>query len=98
MWEQRKGRIILDDVANTFHVYALEWSPERIDILVDDTPYLTYINENNGWEDWPFDQPFHLILNLAIGGGWGSAGGPIDDSIFPQQMLVDYTRVYRLAE
>jgi beta-glucanase (GH16 family) len=98
MWEQRKGRIILDDVANTFHVYALEWSPERIDIFVDDTPYLTYINENNGWEDWPFDQPFHLILNLAIGGGWGSAGGPIDDSIFPQQMLVDYTRVYRLAE
>lgn len=98
MWEQRKGRIILDDVTDTFHIYALEWSPERIDIFVDDTPYLTYINEKNGWEEWPFDQPFHLILNLAIGGGWGLAGGPIDDSVFPQRMLVDYARVYRPAD
>ena len=95
MWEQRKGRIILDDVVDTFHVYALEWSPESIDIFVDDSPYLTYINENNGWEEWPFDRPFHLILNFAIGGGWGRAGGPIDDSVFPQRMVVDYARVYK---
>ena len=98
VWNQRKGRILIDDVANEFHVYSLDWSPDRIDIFVDDTVYLTYINEGNGWEEWPFDQPFHLILNLAIGGAWGKAGGPIDDSIFPQRMLVDYVRVYRPAE
>jgi beta-glucanase (GH16 family) len=95
LWNQRKGRILIDDIVDEFHVYSLEWTPDRIDIFVDDTVYLTYINEGNGWEEWPFDQPFHVILNVAIGGGWGRAGGPIDDSIFPQKMLVDYVRVYR---
>ncbi len=94
-WEQRKGRVIIDDLAEAFHVYALEWSPERIDVYVDDILYFTYMNENKGWQEWPFDRPFHLILNIAVGGAWGRAGGPIDDSIFPQQMQVDYVRVYR---
>lgn len=97
-WEQRKGRILLDDVDENFHVYALEWSPERIDMYVDDSHYFTYFNEETGWQAWPFDHPFHLILNIAVGGVWGRAGGPIDDSIFPQRMLVDYVRVYRPAE
>ena len=97
MWEQRKGRILIDGVADGFHVYALEWSPERIDIFVDDAHYFTYMNEGRGWEEWPFDQPFHLILNIAVGGVWGRSGGPIDDSIFPQRMLVDYVRVYQNA-
>ncbi len=97
-WNQRKGRIMLGDVTDAFHVYALEWSPERIDILVDDTVYLTYINEGNGWQEWPFDQPFHVILNYAVGGAWGRAGGPIDDSVFPQQMLVDYVRYFRQTD
>ena len=97
MWEQRKGRILIDDAADAFHVYALEWSPERIDVFVDDSLYFTYINERESWREWPFDQPFHLILNIAVGGAWGRSGGPIDDSIFPQRMLVDYARVYRKA-
>jgi len=94
-WEQRKGRILVDDVDENFHVYALEWSPERIDIFVDDSLYFTYVNEGTGWEAWPFDHPFHVILNIAVGGAWGRAGGPIDDTIFPQRMFVDYVRVYR---
>ncbi len=94
-WEQRKGRILIDDVADAWHVYAIEWTPERIDIFVDDTLYFTYVNEGTGWEAWPFDQPFHVILNIAVGGMWGRSGGGIDDSIFPQRMLVDYVRLYR---
>jgi beta-glucanase (GH16 family) len=96
-WEQRKGRILLDGVDEQFHVYSLEWSPERIDIFVDDAHYFTYMNEGTGWNAWPYDHPFHLILNIAVGGAWGRAGGPIDDSIFPQRMLVDYVRVYQKA-
>jgi beta-glucanase (GH16 family) len=96
-WEQRKGRILLDGVDQRWHVYALEWSPERIDIFVDDTLYFTYVNEKNDWQSWPYDHPFHLILNLAVGGAWGRAGGGIDDDVFPQRMLVDYVRVYRRA-
>jgi beta-glucanase (GH16 family) len=97
-WEQRKGRILVDDVDEAFHVYSLEWSPERIDIFVDDSHYFTYVNEGSGWNVWPYDEPFHLILNIAVGGMWGRSGGGIDDSIFPQRMLVDYARVYRLSE
>ena len=97
-WEQRKGRILLDDVDESFHVYALEWTPERIDIFVDDVHYFTYVNEGSGWRSWPYDHPYNLILNLAVGGFWGRAGGPIDDSIFPQRMLVDYVRVYRSGQ
>jgi beta-glucanase (GH16 family) len=97
MWEQRKGRIVIDDAADAFHIYAAEWSPERIDIFVDDSLYFTYVNEHKSWREWPFDQPFNLILNIAVGGAWGRAGGPIDDSIFPQRMLVDYARVFRKA-
>jgi len=95
---QRKGRVLVDDVADAFHVYAMEWSAERIDIFVDDVLYYTYVNENAGWQAWPYDQPFHWIINLAIGGDWGRAGGPIDDSIFPQRLLVDYVRVYQLEK
>ena len=95
-WEQRKGRILLDDIDEAFHVYALEWSPERIEIFVDDVHYFTYVNEGTGWNAWPYDHPYNLILNVAVGGAWGRAGGPIDDTIFPQQMLVDYARVYQL--
>jgi beta-glucanase (GH16 family) len=95
---QHKGRILVDGVEDEFHVYALEWSPERIDIFVDETLYFTYMNDGSGWTAWPFDQPYYLILNLAIGGDWGRAGGPIDNSIFPVRMLVDYVRIYREAE
>ncbi|MEM9055835.1 MAG: family 16 glycosylhydrolase [Pseudomonadota bacterium] len=94
-WEQRKGRILLDDVDERFHVYVLEWSPERIDAFVDDTHYFAYMNEGSGWRAWPYDHPFHLILNVAVGGMWGRAGGGIDDSIFPQRMEVDYVRVFK---
>jgi beta-glucanase (GH16 family) len=97
-WEQRKGRILMDAVDENFHVYAMEWSPERIDMFVDDAHYFTYMNEGTCWNTWPYDHPFHLILNIAVGGVWGRAGGPIDDSIFPQQMLVDYVRVYEKGD
>lgn len=96
--QQRKGRILVDDESTEFQLYALEWSPERIDIFVNDVLYFTFVNGQQGWTSWPFDQSFYLIMNLAIGGDWGRAGGAIDDSIFPQRMEVDYIRVYEKAQ
>jgi len=96
--QQRKASINGIDVSEDFHVYSLEWTPDRLDVLMDDTVYFTYLNQGEGWQAWPFDHPYHVILNLAIGGDWGRAGGPIDDSIFPVQMLVDYVRLYKPKE
>lgn len=77
-----------------FHLYGIEWDEERIDFFFDDDVYFTYEKEPEAGEaEWPFDQPFYLILNVAIGGAWGGQQG-IDDDIFPQRMEVDYVRAY----
>ena len=94
-WQQRKASVDGVDVEQAFHTYAVEWSPERIEVFFDGTPYFHYLNDGTGWRSWPFDHPFHIILNLAIGGNWGTAGGPIDDSIFPARMEVDYVRIFK---
>lgn len=85
------------NVDTEFHLYSLEWRPNRIDVFLDETLYFSFANDGNGSASWPFDQRFHLLLNIAIGGSWGGVNG-VDDSIFPQRMEVDYVRVYELAD
>ena len=87
------NRLTIPRPYDSFHVYAIEWFEDRMDFFVDDRKYFTFVNEKTGVDAWPFDQPFYLILNVAIGGSWGGQKG-IDDSIFPQRMEVDYVRVY----
>lgn len=94
-WEQRKASIEGQTVAQDFNVYSVEWTPEYITVLMNNVPYFHYINEHSDWRAWPFDHPYNLIMNLAIGGAWGRAGGPIDDNIFPVRMEVDYVRMYK---
>lgn len=77
-----------------FHVYAMEWTKERIDVSVDGRTYFTFRNSGNGVREWPFDAEQYLILNVAVGGAWGGQRG-IDDGIFPQRFLIDYVRVYQ---
>jgi len=91
---QKGGRITIEDATSEFHVYAIEWTEDKIDWFVDDEKYFTYENNGAGWSSWPFDKPFHLILNIAVGGAWGGAEG-VDDAIFPQKLEVDYVRVYK---
>jgi beta-glucanase (GH16 family) len=93
-WNQRKGSIEGKTVAKEFHVYSVEWTPDEITVSMDGSPYFTYVNEGTGWEAWPYDHPFHLVLNLAVGGMWGRAGGPVDTTIFPIRLEIDYVRVY----
>ncbi len=87
----------LDKPWETFHVYGIEWHPERIDFYIDRVKYMTFANEGSGEEAWPFDNPHNLKLNIAVGGMWGGVKG-IDDSIFPQRMEIDYVRVYEAAK
>ena len=93
----RGDKIELTSLAEDFHVYAMQWYEDRIDFYVDDHKYFTFKNEGSGNAAWPFDKPQYLILNLAIGGTWGGREG-IDDSIFPQQYLIDYVRVFQLED
>lgn len=91
----QKGKdIYANDVEEAFHVYALEWNENQVRIYFDKKLYFTFDNEKKSAREWPFDQKFHLILNIAVGGTWGGKEGT-DDSVFPQKMEVDYVRVYQ---
>ena len=90
----KNAKITIADCYTQFHNYTLEWDANEYRVFVDSTLYFTYKNDGTGYKAWPFDQPFHLLLNVAVGGNWGGAKG-IDDTIFPRSMVVDYVRVYQ---
>jgi len=79
--------------SDAFHIFAVEWEPKAIRFYVDGNLYETGtpsgLPKRTGWV---FDHPFFVLLNLAVGGDW--PGSPDDSTRFPQQMLVDYVRVY----
>lgn len=89
------NRIKIDSPYKDFHVYAVEWFEDHMDFFVDGQKYFSFENERKTNAEWPFDQPHYLIINIAVGGTWGGKYG-IDDSIFPQKMLVDYVRYYQM--
>ena len=91
---QKTKGLMYKDLSKAFHVYAVDWSENKIDFYVDDVHYMTFENTGKGSAEWPFDQAFHLILNIAVGGNWGGKMG-IDPSVYPQRMEVDYVRVYQ---
>jgi len=79
-------------LAGAFHVYAIDWEPDRIRWYLDETCYHTVTPADLHGKPWIFDHEFYLLLNVAVG---GTASVPPDDSMsFPQTMLVDYIRVY----
>jgi beta-glucanase (GH16 family) len=86
--------VTLNHPHTSFNVYSVEWNEDRIDFFVNKRKVFTFINEGIGYKAWPFDKTFYLILNIAVGGGWGGRQG-IDESIFPQEMVIDYVRVYK---
>jgi beta-glucanase (GH16 family) len=90
---QKSGNMVASNVSGEFHVYAVEWTEAGIKWYVDNTNYFTFINENKTYKEWPFDQSFFLILNIAIGGDWGGAQG-IDPDLTEAIMEIDYIRVY----
>lgn len=91
---QKTDTLLVKKASEKFHVYKADWSPEKIDVYVDDRKFFTYENKEKSYGAWPFDKPYFMILNLAIGGFWGGKEG-IDDTIFPQRFEIDYVRVYQ---
>ena len=83
-----------DSLKNDFHVYAIEWAPNEIRWYVDDLQVFKMTPDQiPAGTQWVYDHPFFIILNLAVGGSW--PGFPDSTTIFPQQLQVDYVRVYQ---
>jgi len=80
-------------IEDGFHVYAVEWTETEMSFYVDDELFYTFAPSERTVEVWPFDQPFYIILNLAIGGNFG--GSEIDEAIFPVDYVIDYVKVYQ---
>ncbi|MEM9928395.1 MAG: glycoside hydrolase family 16 protein, partial [Bacteroidota bacterium] len=74
-----------------YHLFAIEWRENEIDFFVDDFLYQRITPEDADGE-WVYDQPFFMLLNLAVGGNY--VGFPTSQTPFPQTMTIDYVRVY----
>lgn len=85
------------NATTAFHLYRLDWTPAVIRGYIDDELVFEFRNEGGGYEVWPFDKRFHLLLNIAVGGDWGGQKG-VDDTAFPATMEVDYVRVYKITD
>ena len=89
-----KGESIdVDDTINDYNLYAVEWTEDYINFFVNNELYFTFNNEGDGdYKKWPFDQDFHLIFNIAMG---GTLGGTISNLFTETSMTIDYVRVYQ---
>lgn len=81
---------------DNFHLFSIEWEEDEIRWYVDGEQFHTIQPEDLDPETYPFNEEFHLILNLAIGGNW--PGNPDSSTRFPQSLVVDYVRVFEKAE
>jgi len=93
--ETAQYQLASGNLADDFHVFAIEWSPQQITFYVDGNLYETQSNAGSGWVFNVPNNPFFIILNAAVGGDW--PGAPDATTQFPQDMLVDYVRVYQAA-
>jgi beta-glucanase (GH16 family) len=81
-------------MGSAFHIYATQWSADSVSFYVDGTLYWTVTpSQLPAGATWVWDQPFFILLNFAVGGNW--PGSPNGSTSFPQQMVVDYVRVYQ---
>lgn len=79
-----------------FHVFSMEWTKDYFEYFIDGISYCRYHRsddkENQGYDTWPFDKPYYLILNTAVGGGLGGAVRPED---LPFKFQIEYVHVYQ---
>ena len=76
-----------------YHIYAVEWFPNRIDFYIDDFLFQRVTRDDvEETGTWVYDKPFFILLNVAVGGTF--VGFPVDATPFPQTMTIDYVRVF----
>ncbi len=89
------GRIVIADATSAFHVYAVDWTADKMDFYVDDTLFYTYNPSTKNSDTWPFDTDQFILLNIAMG---GTLGGDIAAEFNQATMEIDYVRVYKENE
>jgi len=94
---QKTSKKKVSGVSEEFHSYRVDWTPTYIKGFIDGQEIFHFVNQNRSFKEWPFDQKFHWLLNLAVGGNWGGKEG-VDDTIFPATFEIDYVRVYGLLD
>jgi beta-glucanase (GH16 family) len=80
-------------IENGFHIYTMDWTKNKIDFFIDNILVYTFAPLVKNQNTWPYNQPFYIIINLAIGGNFG--GPEVDATIFPKEFLIDYIKVYQ---
>lgn len=83
----------IETIEEGFHIYALDWNEQKMDFFVDEKLVYTFNPQLKNEYIWPFDKNFFIIINMAIGGNFG--GPEVDNSIFPQEFIIDYIKVYQ---
>lgn len=83
----------IENIEEGFHTYTADWTEDQIAFYVDGQNVYTFAPKVKSQEVWPYNQPFYLLLNLAVGGNFG--GKEVDHSVFPQEFVIDYIRVYQ---
>ncbi len=90
----QQGVYYYEEIEDDFHIYSVEWNENEIKGFVDGVQYFNISKLSNfNYSQWPYDSPFFLIINLAIGGDWGGVQG-VENSIFPSSFIIDYARMF----
>lgn len=100
---QNSGSTEVTDFSEAFHVYEVEWTTNRITFKIDGTAFYSYEPSVKNDQTWPYNDDFFIIMNIAMGGNWGSdaqyeSGGMkngIDPNLSQARMEIDYIRVYK---
>lgn len=88
------GSTAVPTCTTEFHVYSLEWTPNRLDWLVDGRRKWTVVKNSNTWHGWPYNKDFYMIMNTAFGGSWGGQKG-VDLQALPIVFDIDYIRIFQ---
>jgi len=91
---QVQASIVVPGLGQAFQTYSLVWEEGAMAMYVDGVRYYSYFDAGQGSGQWPFDHPFHIVMNLAVGGAWGAALGPVETAAFPRRLEIDFVRLY----
>jgi beta-glucanase (GH16 family) len=90
---ERTGYLTVPNIDSAYHTYSLQWTADKLIYMVDGKPFYEVGNPGTGFKDWPYDQPYHLIINVALGGDMSQ--GKLSAAALPASLLVQSIKYYK---